>query len=93
LGAESNDIDIAVSDMTGLTFAEHFVSFLEEEKGLPKPSISTVKANPDQSKHLETAKIKILDMDLDIVNLRSEEYASDSRIPTQMVWRRFTFGL
>jgi tRNA nucleotidyltransferase/poly(A) polymerase len=44
---------------------------------------AVIHANPDQSKHLETARMKLAgDVWLDLVNLRSETYASDSRIPT-----------
>lgn len=35
-----------------------------------------------QSKHLETATIRIIDSNIDFVNLRKEEYDDDSRIPT-----------
>ncbi len=43
------------------------------------------KLNPDKSKHLETAKIKINDLWIDIVNLRGEIYENDSRIPQMVV--------
>lgn len=85
LGSDSNDIDIALEDMMGLAFAEHFVDFVANQKHLPVKSITKVESNPDQSKHLETAKTKVLDVELDFVNLRSEEYAGDSRIPTEVV--------
>lgn len=39
-------------------------------------------ANPEQSKHLETAKVLILGVWVDFTNLRTETYQSDSRIPT-----------
>jgi hypothetical protein len=38
-------------------------------------------ANPEQSKHLETAKVNIMDKWVDFVNLRSEKYSETSRIP------------
>ena len=38
-------------------------------------------SNPEQSKHLETARMKVAGLELDLVNLRSEEYAESSRIP------------
>jgi hypothetical protein len=88
---ESNDIDVAIADMTGVTFAEHFVSFLEE-KGVPVTSIAKVERNPDQSKHLETAKITVLGRELDLVNLRSEEYVEHSRIPSDVVRHYAGFG-
>ena len=71
--------------MMGLAFAEQFVDFVANQKHLPVKSITKVESNPDQSKHLETAKTKVLDVELDFVNLRSEEYAGDSRIPTEVV--------
>ena len=40
-----------------------------------------IKANSDKSKHLETAVIKKKGEFVDLVNLRSEEYAQDSRVP------------
>lgn len=45
----------------------------------------TVEANPEQSKHLETARTSILGLEIDLVNLRCEEYAENSRIPNQIV--------
>ena len=47
------------------------------------PKIGVIGANPSQSKHLETATMKIHGMDVDFVNLRANEvYGADSRIPT-----------
>ncbi|KAK7243318.1 hypothetical protein RIF29_38111 [Crotalaria pallida] len=42
-----------------------------------------VTSNPDRSKHLETARMRLFDMWIDFVNLRSEEYAENSRIPSK----------
>ncbi|MCX6848310.1 MAG: HD domain-containing protein, partial [Verrucomicrobia bacterium] len=70
LGAESKDIDITLSAMTG----GEFLHCLGLEGQI-------VEANPEKSKHLETAKARILDMEVDFVNLRSETYA-ESRVPT-----------
>ena len=69
LGKESSDIDIVLSDMTGQQFVTLFGW-----------NANIVKSNPDQSKHLETAIVKMLGKSIDIVNLRSENY-TDSRIP------------
>jgi tRNA nucleotidyltransferase (CCA-adding enzyme) len=41
----------------------------------------TIPANPEQSKHLETATMQLHGLSLDLVNLRSETYSSASRIP------------
>ena len=40
------------------------------------------KFNPELSKHLETATAQIYNHWIDFVNLRSEQYNEDSRIPT-----------
>lgn len=84
LGSQSNDIDIALSDIMGFPFAQHLSEFASS-RGIPIGTISKIEQNPDQSKHLETATFKILGLELDLVNLRSEEYASNSRIPTGVV--------
>jgi len=85
LGSESHDIDIALADMMGYPFAVEFTEFASKTKGLEMKTVSKVKENPDQSKHLETAKTSVYGLDLDFVNLRAEEYADSSRIPTKMV--------
>lgn len=41
----------------------------------------TVARQPDKSKHLETAILRLFGLDLDFVNLRKETYADDSRNP------------
>lgn len=81
---EANDIDIALSDMMGLSFAEHLAVFAES-RGIKTGTITKIAQNPDQSKHLETATFRFLGLDIDLVNLRSEEYAENSRIPTEVV--------
>ncbi|KAF8167836.1 hypothetical protein B0H34DRAFT_683268 [Crassisporium funariophilum] len=86
LGSQSKDIDVALSDIMGLAFAEHLTSFAQT-KGVEMGSITKIEQNPDQSKHLETATFKVFGLDIDLVNLRSEEYADGSRIPAQV-----TFG-
>ena len=85
LGSQSNDIDIALENIMGVPFAEHFAAFLSSEKHLPVKDVTKIESNPGQSKHLETARTTVLDTELDFVNLRSEEYAEDSRIPTGVV--------
>ncbi len=69
LGMESNDIDIAVDNMTGEEFAR-----------LISGNVSVVEANPEQSKHLATAMVRLEGLSIDFVNLRTETY-TDSRIP------------
>ena len=46
--------------------------------------IAVITSNPEQSKHLETARMKLLDLEVDLVNLRSETY-TDSRIPQMTI--------
>ncbi|KAL5534484.1 hypothetical protein ACEPAG_946 [Sanghuangporus baumii] len=83
LGAQSNDIDIALSNIMGVSFAEQFVEFVKS-KDLPVKTVATIARNPEQSKHLETARTTVLDTEIDFVNLRSESYADNSRIPTEI---------
>ncbi|KZT42787.1 hypothetical protein SISSUDRAFT_1058254 [Sistotremastrum suecicum HHB10207 ss-3] len=83
LGQDSDDIDIALSSMMGLPFAEKFVEYVKSEK-IDAGQPHAIKQNPDQSKHLEPARVKVLGYELDFVNLRHEEYAVDSRIPVQV---------
>lgn len=40
-----------------------------------------IEANPEKSKHLETTTMRILGLDIDLVNLRKETYSDDSRNP------------
>ncbi|KAH7415438.1 hypothetical protein KP509_14G043600 [Ceratopteris richardii] len=81
LGKESHDIDIALEDMHGKSFCErvneYLMSINEETK-----HYCVIQSNPDQSKHLETARMKVFGVEIDFVNLRAENYAEESRIPT-----------
>ncbi|KAA1085476.1 CCA tRNA nucleotidyltransferase, mitochondrial [Puccinia graminis f. sp. tritici] len=107
LGVQSNDLDIAISSLTGQDFATRFSSYLRDQQRLKREGqsenqttkeagdggeetfelgkIATIEARPDQSKHLETATTTFLGLDLDFVQLRSEEYGDqDSRIPSSV---------
>lgn len=81
LGKPSEDIDLALDDMSGIEFAEKINEYMIENN-MKTHSIGKVPTNPDQSKHLETACIRVLGLSIDIVNLRTEVYTSNSRIPT-----------
>ncbi|KAF9056441.1 hypothetical protein BJ165DRAFT_1433437 [Panaeolus papilionaceus] len=83
LGSQSNDIDVALSDIMGLPFAQHLSDYAQT-RGITVGTVSKIEQNPDQSKHLETATFKVFGLDIDLVNLRSEEYAEGSRIPTEV---------
>lgn len=54
----------------------------ENQHGGKTHSIGVIKANPEQSKHLETITMKFEEIGwVDFVNLRSETYSEDHRIP------------
>ncbi|KAJ1949790.1 CCA tRNA nucleotidyltransferase, mitochondrial [Linderina macrospora] len=80
LGMESHDIDIAIDHMSGFDLAQHVNQYLADNN-YPVHSIAKISQNPERSKHLETATTSVLDQLVDFVNLRSETYNSNSRIP------------
>lgn len=47
-------------------------------------SIHKIESNPEKSKHLETCTTRLLGLEIDLVNLRSESYSEDSRIPAMV---------
>ena len=89
LGIESHDIDVAINAMTGVTFAERMCDYCETPEAISKHQIGkndignlhNVARNPDKSKHLETAMVKMFGLDIDFVNLRKEVYSDQSRNP------------
>lgn len=81
MGRESSDIDIALDDMLGSAFAGVVNAHLQSA-GQSVRGVAVIASNPEQSKHLETARMRVNGIWLDLVNLRSEEYASESRIPS-----------
>ena len=88
LGLLSKDIDVAISNMTGSEFGFLMKQYVELPEARGKYDndvlgrLAKIEANPEKSKHLETATTKILDFDVDLVNLRKETYTNDSRNPT-----------
>lgn len=74
------DIDIALDTMLGREFAERVNSYLKQ-RAIPTATVGLIQKNPDQSKHLETATMRVMGVWLDLVNLRTETYSHDSRIP------------
>lgn len=81
LGKSSKDIDIALDNISGEKFARLVNEWLKLN-GRETKSIGIISANPDQSKHLETATTFINGLPIDFVNLRTEQYSDSSRIPT-----------
>nr|GLL44033.1 putative CCA tRNA nucleotidyltransferase 2 [Ipomoea trifida] len=81
LGKECCDIDIALDNMLGREFCEKVNEYLSST-GEETQGIGVIQCNPDQSKHLETARMRLCDVWVDFVNLRAEDYSESSRIPT-----------
>lgn len=89
LGIESHDIDTSINAMTGEHFCLKLKQYLEDSNNLEKHisnptdvgNLHKIDANPEKSKHLETATTKIYGFDVDFVNLRKETYSEDSRNP------------
>lgn len=84
LSPDDADLDIALDNMLGRMFAEH-VHELLTERGEHHGSVHVIRLNPAQSKHLETARMRIFGAWVDFVNLRKETYAANSRIPTMEI--------
>lgn len=87
LGKQSDDIDIAIDAMKGEPFAHHLKEYMQS-KGLAIGTVSTIQLNPDKSKHLETATVRVLGLDIDFVHLRTEVYDQDSRHPQVVITKR-----
>ena len=83
MGRDSHDVDFALDTDTGVRFATLVNEFLVSS-GHHVSKVGTIAANPEQSKHLETATMKVLGRFVDFVNLRSEKYAEDNRIPVMV---------
>lgn len=89
LGRQSHDIDVAINTMTGEAFGEALRDFCDVPENIKKHdlqkqdvgNIHKIEKNPEKSKNLETATVKIFGLDVDFVNLRTETYAEDSRNP------------
>ncbi|KAK2659291.1 hypothetical protein Ddye_005824 [Dipteronia dyeriana] len=82
LGKECYDIDIALDNMLGSEFADKVTKYLLDTGGKPPAGFGIIPSNPDQSKHLETARMMLFELWIDFVNLRCEDYSENSRIPT-----------
>ncbi|CAI2364267.1 unnamed protein product [Moneuplotes crassus] len=78
LHKDSKDIDFALDDISGAEFAGMLSKHLYPGE---KEKFGVIKANSEKSKHLETATLKVHGQFIDLVNLRCEEYADDSRVP------------
>lgn len=85
LGYISHDIDIAADNMTGVELGTVVTEYIAAQ-GDVVHKMGVVSQNPEKSKHLETACIKICGYDIDLVNLRAESYQENSRVPTKMMF-------
>jgi len=81
LGKASHDIDIAIDNMTGVAFAKLVLEWMKEQ-GMPAAEeVTTVEANTEANKNIESAQIPILGISVDFVQLRKDVYNDDSRNP------------
>ncbi|XWS23374.1 hypothetical protein CRYUN_Cryun28dG0008200 [Craigia yunnanensis] len=81
LGKECYDIDIALDNMLGSEFVYKVQEYLSST-GEVAQGLAVIPSNPEQSKHLETARMRLFNLWIDFVNLRCEDYSENSRIPT-----------
>ena len=94
LGIQSDDIDVALSTLSGKEFGNLLVHFYAEhgtryKKEATRLGIDNIELNKivlveedaEKSKHLAVAKVKLFGLEVDLVNLRTETYASNSRTP------------
>lgn len=83
LGYPSHDIDIGIDHLSGENFVQGLKSWLDNSSSSEAEisKIHKIKMNPSKSKHLETCTINLFGLDIDFVNLRSETYSQESRIP------------
>jgi tRNA nucleotidyltransferase (CCA-adding enzyme) len=77
------DVDLAVEHMTGVQLAKLIQKYIQKyHPHIQASRMGVIAANPEQSKHLETATFKLCGIDMDLSNLRAHEvYTDDSRIP------------
>lgn len=83
LGLTNYDVDIAIDNLSGVDFAKVIQNYLKKTNPDEVHKVGVIAANPNQSKHLETATMIVNDIECDFCNLRAEEgYSESSRIPT-----------
>ena len=87
LGTTTKDVDVGISCLTGESFSNFMKQYLLSSTTPSNHTadilgtLSTIKGNPEKSKHLETVTTKIYGIDVDLVNLRKETYSEESRNP------------
>jgi len=75
--------------MLGHEFALYVNKYLNEQS-LSLEHVQKIESNPEKSRHLETAKGFIFGQWIDFINLRTETYCENSRVPN-MVYLIFFF--
>jgi len=80
LNIECSDLDVALDTMLGHEFALYVNKYLNEQN-LSLEHVQKIETNPEKSRHLETAKGFIFGQWIDFINLRTETYCEDSRVP------------
>ncbi|KAK4534916.1 hypothetical protein CDCA_CDCA03G0941 [Cyanidium caldarium] len=80
LAVQRADLDIAIDDMPGQAYALK-VNEMLRATGHEQHAVHVIQANPEQSKHLETARMKLCGEWIDLAHLRKETYTEHSRIP------------
>jgi tRNA nucleotidyltransferase/poly(A) polymerase len=86
LGLHSNDIDIAIETATngepvsGEVFA-HRIAEYQQAHGDRAHTVSVIRANPEMSKHIETATVRVHEIPVEFCALRTDVYTDASRIP------------
>lgn len=83
LGLSTHDVDIAVDHLTGVSLATVVQAYLHQHHDNGTCGrMGVIAANPAQSKHLETATMRVCGIEVDFTNLRAQEvYTDHSRIP------------
>jgi len=83
LGIPSDDIDISLRGITGAQFVKAIQDYVKNNPEAARFVGKTylVEQDIEKSKHLETAGIDLFGLKIDLVNLRSEQYAEESRVP------------
>ena len=77
LSIPNDDIDITIDNMTG----QEYISLLSESKSDISQIYKIIHNTNEKSSKLQTASINLYGKDIDIVNLRKEEYTKNSRVP------------
>jgi tRNA nucleotidyltransferase (CCA-adding enzyme) len=92
LQKDNDDIDICIDTCSGQEFTSELKTWYDSRGAASLCStVGVIKASSEKSKHLETAVVRITVtgqdvppgtvVSLDFVQLRSETYADDSRVP------------